>query len=236
MRRFDEEVFARKEVLRDALVPFGFAEQNGAYVYRAPVLDGAFEVRVTVDRRGAVSSLVWDTACEEEYIGVHTTQEGAFVAAVREAYHAVLEKVCTACFISKPFLTPQANRLTESIFKTFGESPDFPFSTAPGYGVFRCAQTRKWYGLIMQIKRALVTKESLPPEKNTVVEIINLKTGVEDHAAARALPGVYDAYHMKHDAWISVLLDDTLPDETILSLIVQSRAFAVPKTKTTRRS
>ena len=229
MQRIEEEVFARKVPKFETLLPFGFEHKGDTYIYHTPILDGAFEVRVTIDKKGRVSALVWDMACDDEYIGVHTTQEGSFVASVRTAYQNVLESIATACFLAKPFLTPQANRLTEAVFDATGESPDFPFATAPGCGVFRCAENRKWYGLVMQVRRTLVTKESLPPDKNPTVEILNLKTGTEDHNTALALPGVYPAYHMKHDAWISVLLDDTLPDETILSLITQSRAFALPK-------
>ena len=35
----------------------------------------------------------------------------------------------------------------------------------------------------------------------------------------RQIPGIYPAYHMNHKTWISVVLDETLPDEKILELI-----------------
>ena len=35
----------------------------------------------------------------------------------------------------------------------------------------------------------------------------------------RPIPGIYPAYHMNHKTWISVVLDETLPDEKILELI-----------------
>ena len=42
--------------------------------------------------------------------------------------------------------------------------------------------------------------------------------------------GVYPCYHMNRDNWISIALDDRLPDGTILELLRRSREYAIRST------
>ena len=59
----------------------------------------------------------------------------------------------------QPFLTDQANRIAREAEALFGDKIDFPFSTAPTYGVFRNPESRKWYGIIMNIPKNKIEKQ-----------------------------------------------------------------------------
>ena len=65
-------------------------------------------------------------------------------------------------------------------------------------------------------------------EKNKIengsgeVEIINLKLDKTHILNLLGKEGYYLPYHMKKDSWISIILDDTLTDETIMKLIEES--------------
>lgn len=54
------------------------------------------------------------------------------------------------------------------------------------------------------------------------LDILNLKIRQEDRERLLQTPGVYPSFHMSQKTWISVRLDDTLPDAEILGLIEQS--------------
>lgn len=72
--------------------------------------------------------------------------------------------------------------------------------------------------LIMRVKRAVLGKDGNP----ALADVINLKIQPEQGEAIRQLPGVYPAYHMNHRTWISVVLDDTQTDATIMKWINDS--------------
>ena len=116
------------------------------------------------------------------------------------------------------FASDQANRLTQCILERFQVEPDFPWEREEryqSYGTFRHASNRKWFALIMRVKRAVLDKDGNP----ALVDVINLKIPPEHGEALHQLPGVYPAYHMNHKTWISVVLDDTQTDEAIMAWI-----------------
>lgn len=117
------------------------------------------------------------------------------------------------------FLSAQANRITDTIFNTYHVAPDFPWTkTSASYGVFRHQDTRKWFALIMDLRRRMVDGS----ESSDIVNVINLKIHPEDGQAMRALSGVYPAYHMNRYHWVSIILDDSLTDSDILEMIETS--------------
>ena len=117
------------------------------------------------------------------------------------------------------FLSTQANRITEAIGKTYNIKPDFPWrKTSASYGVFRHQDTRKWFALIMDLRRRMVDGS----DKAEIVNVINLKIHPGDGEAIRSLPGVYPAYHMNRYHWISVILNDNLTDSDVLEMIEMS--------------
>ena len=54
------------------------------------------------------------------------------------------------------------------------------------------------------------------------IDIVNLKILPENGKALRSEKGIYPAYHMNHVHWISVVLNDTLPDARVMELIDES--------------
>ena len=219
------EPFMRRVVRFDTLEPFGFKRTADGYRYAEPFLDGAFRAEVFIDASGNVYGSVIDCDLGEEYLPIRTEAGiGAFVGSVREGYHAILSRIAEQCFSEKPFLFAQTNRIALALEQRYGDRFDHPFKTAPTYAAFRHPDTRKWYGLVMDIKRSLLTKE--PVETAPKVDVVNLKIDTKRFDALTAIPGIFPAYHMKRPEWISVLLDDSVPDETVLDLLGESRGFS----------
>ena len=221
----EKEPFLRRVVRFDALEPFGFKRTPDGYRYAETFLDGAFRAEILIDMSGEVYGSVIDCDLDEEYLPIRTDRGiGAFVGSVREGYHAILSRIAKQCFTEEPFLSAQTNRIALALEQRYGDRFDRPFKTAPTYAAFRHPDTRKWCGLVMDIKRSILTKE--PAETAPKVEAVNLKIDPKRFDALTAIPGIFPAYHMKRPEWISVLLDDSVPDETVLKLLAESRAFA----------
>lgn len=232
--RFEQQAFARKKVKPETLEAFGFQKREDGWVYSEIFLGGEFRADVQVLPDGQVRGRVWDLAADEEYLPVHVqTRYGPFVGAVREGYGEILQRIGEACFEQEAFLYPQTNRLAEQIRRIYGEDFDHPFEKSPDSAVFRYPPNRKWYGLVMAVPKSALTGEKTEGEE-APVEILNVKVRPEKLEPLLALPGIYPSYHMKHTSWVSVMLDGTVPDEQVMALIDESRAFAVSAGKKAR--
>ena len=118
--------------------------------------------------------------------------------------------------------------VTDYIRSQYGIDPDHPFDKDTDSSVFRHADNRKWFGLIMNVsgvKLGLGTTVS--------INIINLK--IDDPVFRDMLiqqPGIIPAYHMNKKQWITVFLDGTVQKERVYDLIDASyRATASKKNK-----
>lgn len=209
-----------------SLIPFGFIFSDGRYTYREVFMEGQFEAVVEVDEAGQLSSYVWDCEMEEVYTAhLVTAPAGAFVGQVREAYQSILDRVEEACCIALPFSKDQSNRIAQLIKEKWGDLPDYPFAKSPETGAFRHPANSKWYALVTQVKRGQLDGSA----DQELVEIVNLKVDGREIAELLSQSGIFPAYHMSKKTWVSVLLDDTLEDQTVFALLEKSRNSVGPK-------
>ena len=147
----EEEIFARSIPDFAKLMKFGFVKNGSKYSFFGKFLNGDFSTDVVVTSGGDVTASVFDVQAGERYLPLRAkSRQSAFVNEVRESYRAFLREIKNACFVPQPFLTDQANRIAREAEALFGDKIDFPFSTAPTYGVFRNPESRKWYGIIYE--------------------------------------------------------------------------------------
>ncbi len=220
----EDKVFERRTLKKETLETYGFVRQDNTFVFKKSFLDGAFEAIITVNADDTLSFNVIDCDSSEEYLPLNVAaQRGAFVKKVRSAYLEVLNDFAEKCFISNPFILPQTNRLSARIAALYSEGPDYPFQKYPTYAVFRYVPNRKWYALVMNIKRGLVEKDCAASKKDEIIEVVNLKVKPEAMDDLYKIEGIYPGYHMGKSSWISIVLDDRVSDDLILSLIDGSR-------------
>ncbi|MGQ7356239.1 MmcQ/YjbR family DNA-binding protein [Streptococcus suis] len=203
-----------------SLIPFGFIFSNNRYIYREIFMEGQFEAVVEVDEAGQLSSYVWDCEMEEIYTAhLVTAPAGAFVGQVRESYQTILARVEEACCVALPFSKDQSNRIAQLIKEQWGDLPDYPFAKLPTYGAFRHPANNKWYALVNQIPRDKLDGSGSQEE----MEIVNLKVDGREIAELLSQSGIFPAYHMSKKSWVSVLLNNTLEDQTVFALLEKSR-------------
>ncbi len=111
------------------------------------------------------------------------------------------------------------------IEKKYKTSPEYPWAKDDRDAVFRHSSNRKWFALVME-----VGKEKLGLSGGGYVDAINLK--IDDrmfHDILTREPGIFPAYHMNKEHWITVLLDGTVEEEKIFELIDTSFQATAPK-------
>lgn len=215
----EETVFARKRWIEDRMLSYGFYKTKKIYTLEKPFLDGDFKTVLSVTPKGQVTGKVIDSMTQDEYYQLRQeTATGPYVNRVRSAYRSLLTDIADSCCSDVLFASSQANRLTQAILDHFQVKPDFPWehsSRYQSYGAFRHRSNRKWFALIMNVKREVLDKDG----NTSLIDILNVKIPPAQGDELRQIPGIYPAYHMNHKTWISVVLDETLPDEKILELI-----------------
>ena len=210
MARLIDDVLKKQRFIPEQMSEFGFQKIGNTYTYEENFLDGSFRAVIIV-KNGKIDGRVIDCSTGDEYYQIDVpAMQGKFVSSVRAGYLDILERIADHCCQAVLFASPQANRITAKIYDRYHVAPDFPWKSKNNKdnGVFRHLDSGKWFGLIMNGRRGLVTKDD--DEQN--VDIINLKSNT--------LPvdsqSVFPAYHMNHKYWVSVVLDDQLGDDDVL--------------------
>ncbi|WP_130838057.1 MmcQ/YjbR family DNA-binding protein [Lachnoclostridium sp. Marseille-P6806] len=166
----ESDVFERTVIHPEKLVPYGFVRTENGYDYGRELMDGDFRAAIHVSEDGLLTGSVIDRMTDEEYLPLRAAwQTGPYVSTLRYEYEELLRDIAEHCGTELPFVSPQANRITERIRALYGDRPDFPWDDGnKASGVFRHAADRKWYGLIMRIDERKLQSEiakSEAPEK-----------------------------------------------------------------------
>ena len=248
--RFEERYFLRKIPDLEKLKAYGFRQEaDGSLKYEKLLREETFRAELTVNPAGAVRGQLIDLEFGDEFYQIHSdNQRGAFVAEICEEYGELLEEIAEAGFIPQPFILAQSNRIARRVLAEFGEKPVFPFKKIEGAGVFENPDNGKWYGLIMEVDRNKLKKpETLSGGKargssqNTgstedmpkhMTEAMNVKVRPETVPELTKREGIYECYHMNKKHWVTVVLEDEVPDEDIMSLLRESRSFTLGKRRT----
>ena len=97
--------------------------------------------------------------------------------------------------------------LFDYVEKKYGALPEHLWRRYPDYAIFRHEDNRKWFGLVMNIRRG-----SLGLQGEEAVDVLNVK--LPDPLLADLLvrqPGYFRGYHISRGNWVSILLDGTVP-------------------------
>jgi predicted DNA-binding protein (MmcQ/YjbR family) len=99
----------------------------------------------------------------------------------------------------------------------FGSKPEYLWSKFPSYAVLCHQDNNKWFAVVLNVSGS---KVGLKIDKE--VDIINVKVRPEYIGSLRLMKGVFPAYHMNKEHWISVLLDGSLSPKEICELLTDS--------------
>lgn len=117
------------------------------------------------------------------------------------------------------------NKLFSYVESQYGSEPEYLWLRFPTYAVFRHADNKKWFAIVMT-----VTGTKLGLDSEAPIEILNVKLSdplMIDFLSQR--DGFFRGYHMNQNNWISVCLNGTVPWEEICGLLEESYRATAPK-------
>ncbi|MBQ1483062.1 MAG: MmcQ/YjbR family DNA-binding protein [Erysipelotrichaceae bacterium] len=209
------DVFKKCKPDLKKLKAFGFVLNEDVWSYRKDLFD-VMELRVSVHKDGNVDAYAWDKDLDERYDNVESNQYGAYVSQVRNAYIEELERIRDACFVREQFSCPQTKRILEHLRKQYGTKPQYIWKRYPDHAVLTDKSGGKWFGILMAVNGKKLGLE------DREYEVLDLRSDVSMIRGLKDEKGFHEAYHMDKEKWIAVLLDDSVDDLVIQSLIEYS--------------
>ena len=92
----------------------------------------------------------------------------------------------------------------------YGINYDCPFDDDLDAWVFRHPDNKKWFALVMTIK-----KKKLGINSDEYINVVNLKCAQEIIDDLWKEPGIFPAYHMSKSHWLTLTLDGSCSDDTL---------------------
>lgn len=190
--------------------------------YEKLILDNTFKAVVKISKEGEISGTVYDLENDDEFLPLRIeNNEGSFAAKVRSEYEKFLTDIRDKYFIKNRFIYPQSNRITQLIFKKYGNEPEFLWEKFDGSGIFRNPESKKWYAAILDVEGSKIKRG-----KSGIIEVLDIKLNPEEIQELLLQKNFYPAYHMNKKSWITIILDESLSDKCIMDFIEKSHKLS----------
>ncbi|MCL2690664.1 MAG: MmcQ/YjbR family DNA-binding protein [Candidatus Bathyarchaeota archaeon] len=204
-------MFENKKVNLQKLVSYGFTRNNATYFYTTNIVNGQFQMIITITEDGTVNTKVLDSA-SNEYV-LHRIPEacGPFVSKVRADYESVLYNIAEKCFELNIFKSNFAQKIIQHIQNTYHDDLEFLWPQFPNNAIFRRKDTNKWYAALL-----VLSKRKLGLNSDELIDILDLKADPEEITGMVDGKKCFPGYHMNKKHWYTLCLDGSVPFEEIL--------------------
>lgn len=216
----EDDLFRRYLIDYSKLSDYGFILRNNCWIFEKKILNNSFLIIVSIVK-DKVSGKVVDLDSDFEYTSFRINNcTGEFSNKVKDIFIETLMDIRDKCFFIKMFVSDQANRIGKLVYDKYGDLPSYEWDSTPDTGVFKHKITKKWYGIIMNVKRCKITCG------DDLIDVLNVKIDEEKVKRLIEEDYFYPAYHMNKKYWISIILDNSICDEQIMELINESYLYA----------
>ena len=107
--------------------------------------------------------------------------------------------------------------LEKYIFDNYGVKPEYPWIKYPTFAVFRHESNNKWFAVIMTIDKRKIGLKS-----DGQIDVVNLKCDANIVPSMWEQEGIFPAYHMNKEHWLTVALDGSANESNLKFLLALS--------------
>ena len=107
--------------------------------------------------------------------------------------------------------------LEKYIFDTYGVKPEYPWIKYPSYTVFRHNSNKKWFAAILTIDKRKIGLKS-----DGQIDVVDLKCDASIVPSMWEQDGIFPAYHMNKEHWLTVALDGSVDENNLKFLLALS--------------
>lgn len=211
------ELFKKSTFKYPNLIKYGFIKELNGYKYEKNILNSNFKIIINV-KDNKLKSKIIDLNFNDEYLNFKVDFNLSINNKIKEEYELILRDIKEKSTTQSKFIFKQSNDICNYINKKYKVKPEFLWDTIPDNGVFRNKYNKKWFGIILNVSKNKLDSNY----KQEEVEVINIKLNEIMINELLKEKGFFKAYHMNKKSWISIILDSSLDNEIIYSLIDQS--------------
>lgn len=223
----ESDVFKRYSPDLKKLSAYGFKKEKNGYSLKKSFMNDDFYAEIFLSEEDGVTGEVYDSETKDKFLPLRVEgQSEGFGSEVRAGYIQLLSEIREHCFTVNYFVSPQANRIADLIYKAYSDEPVFMWEKYPTFGVYKNPDNDKWYALVMNLERSRLGSKS-----QEFTDVINLKLDKDEIPELLKSEGYYPAYHMNKKYWITLTLDETVKDSDIMRLIEESHSYTLSKSK-----
>lgn len=114
--------------------------------------------------------------------------------------------------------------LDKYITDTYGAVGECMWEKYPTFAVYRHADNRKWFAVIMEIP-----KSKIGLDDDALVNVVNLKCDTMLIGSLLFEDGIHKGYHMNKNYWITLRLDGSVDETKIKWLLDMSFELTTKK-------
>ena len=210
----ETEIFNRYSASQKQLLNYGFIPLDNNYYFEKNILDNSFKIVVEY-KDNTINAKVIDLAFNDEYINFRNDTIGEFNHQVKTILIDLLLDIRDKCFKAELFIYPQTNFINNYLISTFS-NPIFPFTKHPNFAVYK--KGNKWFVTINDIPLNKLTNNT----DNKIIEAMNIKINPNNRHELLKIDGIYPAYHINKNHWLTVTLDNRISNSELIKLINQS--------------
>lgn len=123
------------------------------------------------------------------------------------------------------FQNKQTQEIIRYVQEEYGDELEFLWPKFPRDAIWRHRQTRRWYGLIMEVSLGKLGIDS--DEKAEILDLRFQKGEALDFVSSNS--NVYPGYHMNKNSWITIILDGSMETSQIIALLNNGYQLAAKK-------
>jgi len=207
-------IFENKKINLRKLIPYGFTRNNDTYTYATTIVNGKFQMIITITEDETVNTKIIDSSSNEYILHRIPQASGPFVNKVRADYANILHQIAEKCFEPNIFKSSYAQKIIQHVQNTYQDEIEFLWPKFPNNAVFRRKDTNKWYGALL-----VLSKRKLGLNSDEAIDILDLKASPKEIAGMVDNQKYFPGYHMNKKHWYTLCLDGSVPLEEILQRI-----------------
>ena len=213
----ESETFSNYLILADRLLDYGFESEKDRLIYKKPLPEDRFEIVIEYDV--TIRGRIMDLAAEDEYVNYRFENAAGYSSGIRQKFIDLLLDIREKCSRNRYYNSEQARRICDHIYETYERIPEFLWPNIPSYAAYRLKGTKKWFAVMGRVPRYKLDPDA---SDRGDVEVINVKADSGKINEILTVKGYYPAFHMNKKCWVSIILDDTIPDDEIQNRIRDS--------------
>lgn len=214
-----DEVLNNYYMQEDALVKYGFKRLDNLFIVEKTLKNNEFYARFEISN-SCFNIDVFENNGEKFLPFYIKNVVGGYTALIKEEVASLTDEILKSCF--KPISIRK--KILAYVNDKYQTEADYPWTRDSMSATLKILETKKWYGLIINIPY-----RCLNIDKEGKVDILNVKNTPEKINTLIDHIHYFPAYHMNKKHWISILLDRTVQITQVEKLLDESYQLVTKK-------